>query len=73
MEINPGAKIIDTGDNRGRRVLKFLAYRFYMEEDAEAVFCMGTRELKELLYEMESRGSLLLSQFEISRFQDRES
>jgi len=56
LKINPNAIIIDTQDKRGRRDLKVLAYRLYVEESAEAVFCVSNKGLtKQLIYEMESR------------------
>ena len=56
LEIDPNAVMIDT-DAVGRKDLVSLAYKMYMEENAEAIFCVSNKELtKKLVYEMESRG-----------------
>ena len=56
LEIDSSAVVIDT-HAVGRKDLVSLAYRLYMEEEAEAVFCVSNKALtKHLVYEMESRG-----------------
>ncbi|KAG0650009.1 Alanine valine serine reductase [Hyphodiscus hymeniophilus] len=56
VEVDPRALVIDT-NAVGRKDLVFLAYKLYMEESAEAVFCVSNKALtKHLVYELESRG-----------------
>ena len=56
LQVDPKAEIIDTHAG-GRRDLVTLAYKMYMEEKAEAIFCVSNKALtKKLVYEMESRG-----------------
>lgn len=56
LEVDPGAVVIDT-HAVGRKDLVALAYKLYVEEKAEAVFCVSNKALtKHLVYEMESRG-----------------
>jgi hypothetical protein len=53
---DPKAVVIDTHEV-GRKDLVKLAYALYVEEDAEAIFCVSNKALtKHLVYEMESRG-----------------
>jgi hypothetical protein len=56
LEVDPKAVVIDT-HAVGRKDLVSLAYKLYMEEKAEAVFCVSNKMLtKHLVYELESRG-----------------
>lgn len=56
LGIDEKAVIIDT-HAEGRKNVVQLAYKMYMEEDAEAIFCVSNKSLtKRLVYEMESRG-----------------
>jgi hypothetical protein len=56
LEVDSEAVIIDT-HAEGRKDLANLAYNMYVEEEAEAIFCISNRALtKQLVYEMESRG-----------------
>jgi len=56
LDIEPNAVIIDTAVV-GRKDIVSLAHKMYMEEKAEAIFCVSNKELtKKLVYEMESRG-----------------
>lgn len=56
LEVDPNAVIIDT-HVIGRKDLVKLAYAMYMEEKAEAVFCISNKGVtKWVVYELESRG-----------------
>jgi hypothetical protein len=56
LEVDSEAVIIDT-HAEGRKDLVPLAYNLYIEERAEAIFCISNKALtKHLVYEMESRG-----------------
>jgi hypothetical protein len=56
LEVDPNAVVIDT-HAAGRKDLVKLAFGLYMEERAEAVFCVTNKALtKHFVYEMESRG-----------------
>ena len=56
LYVDPKAVVIDTHEV-GRKDLASLAYALYVEEDAEAIFCLSNEALtKHLVYEMESRG-----------------
>lgn len=56
LEVDPEAVIIDT-HAVGRKDLVSIAYQLYIEENAEAIFCISNKNLtKHLVYEMESRG-----------------
>ncbi|TVY75757.1 Adenylate-forming reductase [Lachnellula suecica] len=56
LEVDPQAVVIDTHEV-GRKDLVSLAYNLYVEERAEAIFCVSNKELtKHFVYEMESRG-----------------
>ncbi|RDL41895.1 Uncharacterized protein BP5553_01874 [Venustampulla echinocandica] len=56
LDVDPQAVIIDT-HAAGRKDLVTLAYGMYVEEKAEAIFCVSNKALtKHLVYEMESRG-----------------
>ena len=55
VQIDPKAVVIDT-HAIGRKDLVSLAYKLYMEENAEAVFCVSNKALtKHLVYELETR------------------
>jgi hypothetical protein len=56
LDVDPKAVVIDTHE-AGRKDLVRMAYALYVEEDAEAIFCVSNKALtKHLVYEMESRG-----------------
>jgi len=56
LEIDPASVIIDTAVV-GRKDVVSLAYKLYMDENAEAIFCISNKQLtKKLVYDMESRG-----------------
>lgn len=56
LEVDPEAVVIDT-HAVGRKDLVSLAYKLYIQEGAEAIFCVSNKALtKHLVYEMESRG-----------------
>lgn len=56
LDVDPQAVVIDT-HAVGRKDLVTLAYKLYIEEKAEAIFCVSNKALtKKLVYEMESRG-----------------
>lgn len=56
LNVDPEAVVIDT-HKEGRKNLVQLAYALYIEEGAEAVFCVSNKALtKHFVYEMESRG-----------------
>ncbi|KUJ20359.1 uncharacterized protein LY89DRAFT_730406 [Mollisia scopiformis] len=56
LEVDPEAVVIDT-HAVGRKDLVSLAYKLYISDGAEAIFCVSNKALtKHLVYEMESRG-----------------
>jgi len=56
LEVDTEAVIIDTHVH-GRKDLVAMAYKLYMEEEAEAISCVSNKALtKNLVYEMETRG-----------------
>lgn len=56
LDVDPNAVVIDT-HAQGRKDLVTLAYNLYVEEKAEAIFCVSNKALtKHFVYEMESRG-----------------
>jgi hypothetical protein len=56
LHVDPQAVVIDTYAV-GRKDFVTLAYKLYMEEKAEAIFCLSNKALtKKMVYEMESRG-----------------
>jgi hypothetical protein len=56
LKVDPAAVVIDS-HVVGRKDLVALAYSLYVEEHAEAVFCVSNKALtKHLVYELESRG-----------------
>jgi hypothetical protein len=56
LEVDPRAVVIDTRAD-GRKDLVALAYKLYIEEGAEAIFCVSNKALtKEVVYELGSRG-----------------
>ena len=56
LAIDERAVVIDT-HAVGRKDLVTLAYNIYIEEKAEAIFCISNKRLtKHVVYELESRG-----------------
>jgi hypothetical protein len=56
LEVDSQAVVIDT-HIEGRKDLVVIAYTLYMEEGAEAVFCVSNKALtRNVVYELGSRG-----------------